>query len=62
MSGPSAGLDLAEYEALLRADFSGFAERAFIELIQGAGSHFDPRCVEAFLRVRAQVEALMRDS
>jgi HD-GYP domain-containing protein (c-di-GMP phosphodiesterase class II) len=38
------------------------SERAFIELIQGAGSHFDPRCVEAFLRVRAQVEALMRDS
>ena len=32
MSGPSAGLDLAEYEALLRADFSGFAERAFVEL------------------------------
>ena len=32
MSGPFAGLDLAEYEALLRADFSGFAERAFVEL------------------------------
>jgi hypothetical protein len=32
MSGPSAGLDLAEYEALLRADFAGFAERAFVEL------------------------------
>ena len=28
----SAGLDLAEYEALLRADFAGFAERAFHEL------------------------------
>jgi hypothetical protein len=32
MSGPPAGLDLAEYEALLRADFAGFAERAFHEL------------------------------
>jgi len=32
MSGPSAGLGLAEYEALLRADFAGFAERAFVEL------------------------------
>ena len=26
------GLDLAEYEALLRADFAGFAQRAFHEL------------------------------
>ena len=32
MRGPSAGLGLAEYEALLRADFAGFAERAFVEL------------------------------
>ena len=32
MSGPSGGLDLAEYKALLRADFAGFAERAFHEL------------------------------
>ena len=32
MSEVSAGLDLAEYEALLRADFAGFAERAFHEL------------------------------
>ena len=32
MSGRSAGLGLAEYEALLRADFAGFAERAFVEL------------------------------
>jgi predicted phage terminase large subunit-like protein len=32
MSEPSTGLDLAEYEALLRADFAGFAERAFCEL------------------------------
>src|SRR5712692_5146612 len=27
-----AGLDLAEYEALLRADFAGFAQRSFHEL------------------------------
>jgi predicted phage terminase large subunit-like protein len=32
MSARSAGLDLAEYEALLRADLAGFAERAFHEL------------------------------
>ena len=32
MSGPPDGLDLAEYETLLRADFAGFAERAFHEL------------------------------
>jgi hypothetical protein len=32
MSAPPAGLDLAEYEALLRADLAGFAERAFCEL------------------------------
>ena len=32
MSGVSAGLDLGEYEALLRADLAGFAERAFHEL------------------------------
>ena len=32
MSVRSAGLDLAEYEALLRADLAGFAERAFCEL------------------------------
>ena len=32
MSARSAGLDLAEYEALVRADFAGFAEHAFHEL------------------------------
>ena len=32
MTEPPDGLDLAEYEALLRADFAGFAERAFCEL------------------------------
>ena len=32
MTEPPDGLDLAEYEALLRADFAGFAERCFVEL------------------------------
>jgi hypothetical protein len=35
-------------------------EKAFYELTQTAGTHFDPRCVEAFLKVRARVEALLR--
>jgi HD-GYP domain-containing protein (c-di-GMP phosphodiesterase class II) len=36
------------------------AEVAFLELVRTAGSHFDPRCVEAFLRARTRVEALLR--
>jgi HD-GYP domain-containing protein (c-di-GMP phosphodiesterase class II) len=35
------------------------AARAFAELEAGAGTHFDPECVEAFLRVRSKVEALL---
>jgi HD-GYP domain-containing protein (c-di-GMP phosphodiesterase class II) len=35
------------------------AARAFAELVNGAGTHFDPNCVAAFLRVRGQVEALL---
>jgi HD-GYP domain-containing protein (c-di-GMP phosphodiesterase class II) len=35
------------------------AARAFAELEAGAGTHFDPECVEAFLRVRPKVEALL---
>jgi putative nucleotidyltransferase with HDIG domain len=35
------------------------AGRAFAELLAGAGTHFDPECVEAFLRIRAKVEALL---
>ena len=35
------------------------AARAFAELQAGAGTHFDPECVAAFLRVRAKVEALL---
>ncbi len=33
------------------------AEKAFEELVRMAGSHFDPACVDAFLAVRAKVEA-----
>jgi hypothetical protein len=33
-------------------------DRAFHELATKAGSHFDPYCVEAFLRVRPRVEEL----
>jgi HD-GYP domain-containing protein (c-di-GMP phosphodiesterase class II) len=33
--------------------------RAFEELEAGAGAHFDPDCVAAFLRARPQVEALL---
>jgi putative nucleotidyltransferase with HDIG domain len=35
------------------------AARAFAELQAGAGTHFDPGCVAAFLRVRAKVEAML---
>src|SRR5262249_6718710 len=35
------------------------AARAFAELQACVGSHFDPECVAAFLRVRPQVEALL---
>ena len=34
-------------------------ERAFEELQAGSGTHFDPRCVEAFLRVRPKVEEML---
>jgi HD-GYP domain-containing protein (c-di-GMP phosphodiesterase class II) len=32
---------------------------AFLELLQKAGSHFDPACVQAFLRLRAKIESRM---
>ncbi len=35
-------------------------EKAFLELAETSGTHFDPRCVEAFLNMRARVEALLR--
>jgi HD-GYP domain-containing protein (c-di-GMP phosphodiesterase class II) len=34
---------------------------AFEELQKNAGTHFDPRCVEAFLKLRARIEQLMRE-
>jgi putative nucleotidyltransferase with HDIG domain len=33
--------------------------RAFAELSAGSGTHFDPECVEAFLRIRPKLEALL---
>jgi hypothetical protein len=36
------------------------AEEAFLELQRKAGSHFDPACVQAFLRTRAHIEGLLR--
>jgi putative nucleotidyltransferase with HDIG domain len=36
------------------------AGQAFAELQSGAGTHFDPSCVEAFFRVRPKVEALLQ--
>lgn len=36
------------------------AEQAYLELIRHAGSHFDPSCVQAFLRARRRVEAQLR--
>ncbi len=35
------------------------AARAFAELQSGAGTHFDPDCVAAFLRARPKVEAML---
>jgi putative nucleotidyltransferase with HDIG domain len=35
------------------------ANEAFKELDQNAGSHFDPECVQAFLRARQRVEQLL---
>ncbi|MFM8271229.1 MAG: HD domain-containing phosphohydrolase [Gemmata sp.] len=35
------------------------AARAFAELQAGAGTHFDPLCVEAFARIRPQIQTLL---
>jgi len=32
---------------------------AFMELVTKAGTHFDPACVQAFLRLRPYVEQLL---
>lgn len=36
------------------------ASAAFEELHRGAGTHFDPLCVQAFLKLRTQIEDLLR--
>ena len=36
-------------------------EAAFAEVRAGTGKQFDPRCAEAFLRIRPKVEALIED-
>ncbi len=33
--------------------------RAFAELSSGSGTHFDPQCVEAFVRIRPRLEGLL---
>jgi HD-GYP domain-containing protein (c-di-GMP phosphodiesterase class II) len=37
------------------------ADRAFLELVGKAGTHFDPNCVYAFMRLRQKIEAMMRE-
>jgi hypothetical protein len=37
-------------------------DNAFAELAKTAGTHFDPRCVKAFLDARRDIEALLRGS
>jgi HD-GYP domain-containing protein (c-di-GMP phosphodiesterase class II) len=37
-------------------------DKAFDELRAGAGTQFDPRCVEAFCRVRLQVERILQEN
>ncbi len=36
------------------------SDRAFLELIGKAGTHFDPNCVYAFMRLRQKIEARMK--
>lgn len=38
------------------------ADRAFLELVGKAGTHFDPNCVYAFMRLRQKIEARMRQT
>ncbi len=38
------------------------SERAFLELVGKAGTHFDPACVYAFMRLRQKVEERMKQS
>ena len=36
-------------------------EKAFLELEEKSGSHFDPECARAFLRVRGRVQAMLAE-
>jgi HD-GYP domain-containing protein (c-di-GMP phosphodiesterase class II) len=38
------------------------ADRAFLELVAKAGSHFDPNCVYAFMRMRHKIESMMHEA
>jgi HD-GYP domain-containing protein (c-di-GMP phosphodiesterase class II)/pSer/pThr/pTyr-binding forkhead associated (FHA) protein len=38
------------------------ADQAFLELVSKAGTHFDPNCVYAFMRLRHKIEAMMQQS
>ena len=38
------------------------SDRAFLELVGQAGTHFDPNCVYAFMRLRAKIETMLRTS
>jgi putative two-component system response regulator len=42
------------YRAALPADV------AFLELLKKAGTHFDPNCVQAFVRQRRKIEHLVK--
>jgi HD-GYP domain-containing protein (c-di-GMP phosphodiesterase class II) len=38
------------------------SDHAFLELVGKAGTHFDPNCVYAFMRLRQKIEAMMHAS
>jgi len=38
------------------------AQLAFLEILSKAGTHFDPACVQAFLRLRAKVETVLNQT
>jgi putative nucleotidyltransferase with HDIG domain len=38
------------------------SERAFLELVGKAGTHFDPNCVYAFMRLRQKIETMMQET
>jgi len=38
------------------------ADRAFLELVAKSGTYFDPNCVNAFMRLRRKIEAMMQES